>query len=272
MHDAVKNRLSGISGTILFLTLAMFVVVLTVEKLGFLDSREEEKTLPITAEGRVSARPDVGRITFSVVSEGKIPKIIQDENAKKINEILDFLKAEGVGEEDITTSEFSLQPRYYYPHDYPRIPCPLVLLSGEKFPCPPSERVIIGYTLSQSLSVKIHDLKKSGAVVSGAIERGANMAGDLVFAIEDSDSYKKQARELAMTKAKGQAEDLARLGGFKIGKVISIQEGYSYFPSPYIQSIKGGLGGDLERAAVAPEIQPGSQDVVVTLTVVFEIR
>ena len=93
-----------------------------------------------------------------------------------------------------------------------------------------------------------------------------------MFSVDDIDKYKKEARESAFNKAKNQAEDLALLGGFKINKVISIQEGYSYYPRPYAVGGAEVMPAPAEKGSVAPQIESGSQEVVVTLTVIFKIE
>lgn len=247
--------------TMFFFAASLFLVILLVFGGVFLwekthpSSPQVQSTIPITAEGKVFSQPDVAEITFTVTSEGKDPKVIGDENAQKVNAITSFLKDEGIKEKDIKTSQYSLQPVYSYPPYAP-----------ERKP------VLTGYIISQSINIKIRSFEKAGSLIAGSIERGANQISSLVFTIEDIDKYKKEARELAFSKAKAQADDLARLGGFSIGKVLSIQEGYSYYPGPY--PMRGGAevmpvpGGEV----TAPQIEPGSQEVIVTLTVVFKIE
>ena len=63
---------------------------------------------------------------------------------------------------------------------------------------------------------------------------------------------------------------LAR-GGFRIGKLISVHEGITS-PEPIFAQRSFALaekGGD---AAFAPEIEPGSQEVKVNITLTYEIK
>lgn len=252
-----------------FVSATLLILVFAWQKV-FPSQPINDRTLPITSEGRVSVRPDLGQVTLSLTSEGKDPKSIEGKNAEKVNSIIAFLKNEGVKSEDIKTSEFSLQPKYYSPWDYPRIPCPVFDAEGNKiFPCPPINQIVVGYTITQSLAIKLRTFEKVGTLLSGAIERGATQVNSLVFSVDDPDQYKKEARAIAIRKAKDQAKELADAGGFKVGKVLSIQEGYSYFPQPYRLTESTGAPSP-EKAT--PQIEPGSQDVFVTLTVLFQIK
>lgn len=253
-----------------FLVSATLLILVVAWQKVFPGHSSIDRTLPITSEGRVSARPDLGQVTLSLTSEGKDPKTIEGKNAEKVNSIIAFLKNEGVANEDIKTSEFSLQPKYYSPWDYPRIPCPASDAEGKTFPCPPINQIIVGYTITQSLAVKLRTFEKAGALLSGAIERGATQVNSLAFSVEDPDQYKKEARAIAIRKAKGQAKELADAGGFRIGKILSIQEGYSYFPQLYRQGADSTGAPNAEKTT--PQVEPGSQDVFVTLTVLFQIR
>ena len=81
-----------------------------------------------------------------------------------------------------------------------------------------------------------------------------------------------EARAEAVSKAKTKAEALADAAGFRLGRLLSIDEGG---PGPIFE--KYGRGGDLAYAtaaasAPAPTIEPGSQEVLVALTLRYEIK
>lgn len=257
------------SRTMLFFVLAFSVAVFSALGAVVLWSKispatpVQERTLPISTEGRVFAKPDVGAVVLTVITEGNDPKAVEDENARKINAVIEFLKDEGVKDEDIKTSSYSLQPKYSYEQ-------PVILSEREK-PQPGPVSVIVGYTVYQSVTVKIRNFENAGVIIAGAVDRGVNQVSSLSFSIDDIDAYKKEARELAFNKAKDQAEDLARLGGFKIKGVVSIQEGY-YYPRPLYMEGAVALGVPETGSSTPPQIKPGSQEVVITLTVVFKIE
>ena len=79
---------------------------------------------------------------------------------------------------------------------------------------------------------------------------------------------------MAIEKAKVKAQDLAQAAGLKLGKVISVSETGSYggpiMPYEGMGIGGGGYGGDMKSAS--PNIEPGSQDVVANMTVVFEVK
>jgi len=143
-------------------------VYISIQSINILDSGDnnDENTITISAEGKVDAAPDVARVDFSVIAQGKTPKEVQRQVSEKMNKIADFIKEQGVDAKDIKTLNISVNPRYYYSYDYPRIPCPLMSevypSSSSPISCPPKSPVIIGYEASQTLDVKIRELDNEG--------------------------------------------------------------------------------------------------------------
>lgn len=215
-----------------------------------------DRSFSVAGEGKAVAVPDIAELSFGVLTEGgKNLADLQDQNTEKMDRVIAFLKDEGIDEKDIKTQYYNISPRYQY------FNCPPVPYGGV-ISCPPSE--IIGYSISQSVLVKVRDLNKTGTILSGVVERGANNVSGPNFTIDDRTELENQAREQAIKQAKEKAKSTAKAGGFRLGKLISIQEGFfSPYPVPY--SLEG-------RRGAGPSIEPGSQEIVVNVTLVYEIR
>ena len=235
-------------------------------------SRSSEPTsyrsFSVTGDGKAVAIPDVAAFSFSVITEGgKSLADLQKQNTEKANKAIAFIKSSGVDAKDIQTQNYSVNPRYQSFNCGPR---PLGMPYPEIAPCPPSE--IVGYTVTQSVGVKIRNFAKAGDIVSGVVEQGANSVTQLSFTIDDPSKPQSEAREKAIVKAKEKAKAVAKAGGFRIGRLLSIDEGG--YPGPYYDAY--GKGGGFVSAAVesapAPTIEPGSQDVTVSVTLRYEIQ
>ena len=219
-----------------------------------------ERVFTVSAEGKVVAIPDVANLNIGVLTEGgKNLAELQKQNTEKANKIISFLKEEGIEAKDIKTEYYNISPRYS------SVSCPPVIL--QTFPeivrpCPPPE--IIGYTISQNLSVKVRNLEKAGDILGGAVSRGANNVSGPNFTIDDPVKLQNEAREKAIKQAREKAKLMAKAGGFRVGRLVSIQEGFSGIPI-YSLEAKGG-------AAPAPSIEPGSQEIQVSVTLTYEIR
>lgn len=211
------------------------------------------RTINVSAEGKTTVAPDLATLSFSVVSQGKDPVQLQEDNNTKINNALDFVKAQGIDAKDIKTSNYNLSPNYHW---------------DEK------TRVssIDGYTLNQSVVIKVRDLSKVAVLLGGLPSKGINQIGGVDFSIDDQDKFLNEARQEAFTKARAKAEAMAKYSGARIGRVVTFSESGGGYPYPmyYAKEASIGMGGAPDMPP-APRIEPGSQDVTVNVNVVYEI-
>ncbi len=224
------------------------------------------RSFSVSGEGKVVTVPDVAAFTFSVVTEGgKNLSQLQKENIDKTNKAIAFVKNNKVDQKDIKTEGYNITPRYQY-YDCDRqvqiYPAP------ESTLCPPPE--IVGYTIIQTVGVKVRDFSKVGDIVAGVVENGANSVSGLTFTIDDRTKAENEARAEAISKAKEKAKAIAMAGGFNIGRLLSIEEGYQPY---YGYGMGGGMESvSLKSAAPAPTIEPGSQEVRIIVTLGYEIE
>ncbi|MEK7203670.1 MAG: SIMPL domain-containing protein [Patescibacteria group bacterium] len=258
----MNNELKNLAKVFL---LFLFVIAVFWYVSAYSRSVVPERVFTVSGEGKVVTVPDVAEVSFGVLTEGgKNLTDLQKQNTEKINRIVSYLKEEGIDQKDIKTQYYNISPRYQY-FSCPPGPLPLRLEAYlELRPCPPSE--IIGYSINQSVLVKVRDLNKAGDILSGVVERGANTVSGPNFTIDDPDALQNEAREKAIKKAKEKAKSLARAGGFRVGKLVSISEGFSGpIPLRFETLSKDGTGG-------GPSIEPGSQEVIINVTLTYEIR
>ncbi|HTK60484.1 MAG TPA: SIMPL domain-containing protein [Candidatus Baltobacteraceae bacterium] len=206
-------------------------------------------TIAISAEGKVTAQPDVASISVGVMTEKKTVAEAQKENTAKMNAIVAKIKSFGVSDDDIKTTNYSIYPQYDWIDN---------------------RQIERGFQVSQEVQVKVRDLAKIGDVLSAVGELGANQVGGVTFTIDDPEDLRQQARLQGLAKAKSKAQALAEAAGVKLGKVVGFSENESGVPGPvfYSKDAAMGLGGG---GAAAPSIESGSQDVVVNVTVLYEI-
>ncbi len=215
------------------------------------------RSFSVSGEGKIVAVPDVAEFSFSVLTQGgtDITKL-QKENTEKMNKAISFLKEKGVDSKDIKTENYNLEPRYQY-----------AKCNEETGVCPPSE--IVGYTITQSVAVKVRDFSKIGDIFSGVVTSGANSVSQLQFTIDEPEKLQNEAREKAIAQAKEKAKLVAKAGGFNIGRLLGIDENI-YSPPIYYRSFKAESSG--AGATVSPTIEAGSQEVKVNVTLRYEIK
>ena len=254
MNNSLKDRL--------YLTVIATLIVFAISTLWFVASysRATEPTsfrsFQVSAEGSVVTIPDIAQFSFGIITQGGIDLgITQEKNTKEMNAILTFLDNQEIEKKDISTKSYQVNPRYQY-----------YSCNKENGPCPPPE--IVGYTIEQTVQIKIRDFSVIGSLLTGVVERGANNISQLSFSVDDATKVQNEARKEAIEKAKTKAKALADAAGFKVGRLLSIQEGFVSFPR-YDDFVTLESAG---RGASAPTIEPGSQEVNVNITLTYEIR
>ncbi len=255
MSEKIKDYL-GVVGVI-FLVFLMGATITCLSIYRDSIPKNSLRSFTVSEEGKVVAIPDVAMFSFNVTTQGGMDvSSLQEENTEKMNKAIEFLKDNDVEDKDIKTLSYNIEPRYEYVNN------------GQFISYPRTDREIVGYTVTQTVSVKARDFSKTGELLSGVVNNGANSVSSLSFDIDDKEAYEQEARAKAILAAKEKAKIIAGTGKFKIGRLISVQE---YSSVPY-------FGGDrsfeaaLSSKAPAPVIEAGSQDVTVNVTLTYEIK
>ncbi|ARK23641.1 hypothetical protein SporoP37_02320 [Sporosarcina sp. P37] len=143
-------------------------------------NEEKTRTITVFGEGAVKVSPDTVHIILSVVSRGTELGEIQQENAKRMNQVIQALLSAGVAENSIQTIDFQIRPVYEY-------------INGEQR--------FQGYEVINSIRVTSDDLSRAGELVDLAVKNGANQIGSIEFKIQEQDMYYQQALALALQDA-----------------------------------------------------------------------
>jgi len=198
--------------------------------------------ITVTGLGTVTSVPNEAQFTIGVQSEGATAREALAANSEKMDRVLTALKSAGVDKSDIKTQDVSVSPSYA------------------------DEGRTDGYMARNSVSVKIDDLSKAGAVLDAASNAGANEVYGPSLTRSNQDSLQAKALRDAVGDARKKAEALADAAGVRLGTVTAITEGFSGGPEPYYE-------GGAERAVLdkAAPIEPGTQDVQASVTVTFAI-
>jgi uncharacterized protein len=213
---------------------------------------EPENQFSVQGEGSVFAPPDIAQISLGVkVEEERTAEAATKKGVEKMNQVIRAIKDAGVEEKDLKTTAYNLYPSY----DYTKA----------------EGRELTGWNLDQSVQVKIRELDKIGDVIAKATQSGANQAGGVSFTIDDEEELKSQARAKAIEDAKAKAKELSKQAGLNLGKVINVFESQTSYPQPYFaraESLDTGFGGGIP----APDIQTGENEVIVNVTLIYEVE
>ncbi|HDQ22683.1 MAG TPA: DUF541 domain-containing protein [Candidatus Uhrbacteria bacterium] len=211
-------------------------------------SPDIQRTISISGEGKVTAIPDIAMVNLGLETEKIDVTEAQDINSQTMNSLIEKLKTLGIASEDIQTTNYSIYPRYDWKDGM---------------------QVLRGYIVNQNVTVKIRQTDKIDQVLRIAGELKLNQIGGLSFGIDQPEVYRQEARVKALENAKEKANELARVMGVKLGKVVSFSENENYFPKAlpvYDSRAELGFG-----AGGTPTVEVGSQEIVVMATVLYEL-
>ncbi len=208
--------------------------------------------ITVLGQSKVSAIPDVASVSFTVSEEAVTASAAQSEATKKSNIALAVLTEIGIDESDVKTASYTISPKYAYVP-----PC-----YGY---CPSTPQRVTGYSVSQTIEVKIRDTAKVGDVLAKLGDAGISSLYGPNFTIDNEDELRAEARTEAIEKAQAKAELLADELNVRLVRVVSFWESGS--PMPY-----DAFGGAAEMAMKSPQIPVGENDIVVDVSITYEIR
>ena len=205
----------------------------------------------VGGRAKVAGTPDTLRLDLSVVASAtSVSEALASAN-RSASAVQKSLFDNDVQKKDLQTSGLNIQPEYDYSNNAaPRLK---------------------GYQVTESIGAKLRDLVRAGDVIGKAIGAGGNAirVNGISLDLEDTGALVSNARDKAFADAKAKAEQYARAAGRSLGDVISISEDVttpSPIPMPY------GLNATSAKDMASVPIEPGSQDVSVSVTVLFEMR
>ncbi|MBP97424.1 hypothetical protein CMK18_15855 [Candidatus Poribacteria bacterium] len=240
-----KNRFSVITTLLIILQL---VFLLSSCSNSNLPTAENDGIL-VTGSATIQSSPDLATLRVGVQSFDKnVEKAVNDNNTK-IESIILNLENKGLTEKDMETDQFNISPQREYRNNSPPI--------------------VVGYNVSNILTVKIRNLESLGEIMQVTVGSGANTINGLSFSIEDPNPLRQKARGLAMEDALSRAEILADASGVEVGKPISIQE-LSY-GGPVVKS-ENLAGAEFAMDARIPIQTPSEVGIQINLQVRFEIK
>lgn len=248
-----------IAATAALIFLALFLAAKAIDAFGNLgrSSMYPATTITVEGTGEATAIPDVARISFSVTEDATTVADAQNAATTKTDEALAALEDLGVEESDVKTLSYNVYPQYEYQN------CTAMY-------CPPtmSSPRIIGYEVSQTIEVTVRDTAKAGDILQALGTTEVQNISGPNFTVDDADSVKAEAREMAIAEAKEKAKQLAKELGVSLGKVVSFYEN-----TPYPMY---GYGGDMRMesavAQAAPSLPTGEQETSVSVSITYEIR
>ncbi len=209
-----------------------------------------DKTVTVSASGKVSVVPDMAEIIFGISTEDTDAAVAQDKNSKEAQKVVDKLKELGISEKSIKTSAYDIYPQYDYDAE-----------GGSR---------IVGYTVDTTLTVSDLPVSDAGNVISQCVSAGINSMNGINYSCSGYDDAYNEALAEAVNAAAGKAQVLATASGKSLGDVKSVVEGYQDVTLQYRSLDAAAFKNSMESSDAV--IMPGESDVEAQVTVTYALN
>lgn len=215
--------------------------------------RSETPTLTVSETGMVPHAPDTAVVTFGLATAGKSLAEAQRRNNSIMSKVMDRLSDLQIDRERIQTSSFTVSPQYRPPSNRPT-------------DASAASPEIIGYVVSNMLTVEIRALDKVGMVIEEVLNAGANTFHGLHWGLRDEQAVRLSALKLAADKVREKAAVLSEALRVKLVRVLSVNEG-GHVVRPTVTMARMAM----DASAGDVPISSGELKVEATVTLVYEI-
>lgn len=207
---------------------------------------ENNDTITVTGKAGMEATPDIAQVTIGVSTRASTPLAARQANAEAMNATLDAIRALGIEDRDIQTSNLNMYNTY---GDY---------------------GTVTGYRMSADLTIMVREISKAGEVVDAAIAAGSNELNGVRYLVSNRDELYNQALTDAVELARQKAEALAAAAGKQVGMVKQISETSEAAVTRRTYDMNADTGSAAAET-LKTVIQPGSTDIDAEVQVVFAL-
>ena len=205
--------------------------------------------LDLTATGEVTRVPDLAIISAGVVTRSTTATGAIQQAATRMARVREALRQAGIADKDIQTSNISLNPEYTYVNNQPPR--------------------LNGYTASNQVSVRFRDITNAGSILDALVKEGANQINGPNLTIDKPESALDEARAKAIANGRARAALYARALGMQVVRLLSVSESGGYAVPPPMPMV---MMAQERGAAADTKIDPGTQQLQVTVSMSFELR
>ena len=204
----------------------------------------------VTGEGEAAVPPDMALLSLSVMREARTAREALDANNAAMAEVIAAIKLFGIADRDLQTSGIQINPRYNYTNK----------------PDGTQDAELVAYQVTNTLSVRIRDLVKTGEILDKAVSLGVNQGGNITFANDDPSTVLSEARKKAVADAMAKARTLSDAAGVQLGRIIEISD-QTFSAQPMPIEAKA-----FDRAVAAVPVQSGENAYRVQVNMTFELK
>lgn len=186
----------------------MLRIALAVFLLALPARAQDASTITVSVTGNATAKPDMATLRLGVRREADTARAALDAANEAMSSVLDAMREAGIADRDLQTSDLGIRP-----------------IRDERSLPQPDRSPVTGYVVTNTLTVRVRDIARAGAILDRAVTLGVNTDGGISFSNADPEPITDAARRDAVEKATRQARTLAEAANVRLGALRTIQEG-----------------------------------------------
>ena len=217
------------------------------------DDVPERPAITVTGHAQISLAPDTAFVTLGMETTGKTVGEAHRQNKLVMNKVVERLRAL-----QMRMNAFR-PPHFRFRHNTGR------RSNASKARAGPPE--IIGYIISNTITVEVRNLDKVGPAIEESLAAGANQFHGLHWALRDEQQAKLGALKQAAAKAREKASALSEALKVRLIRLLNAtEESQVVHPVPKVTRSMMAMEGGGEVPVFSGEIK-----VEATVTLVYEI-
>lgn len=158
----------------------------------------QPNTIYVGADGKFETSPDTALIQFNISSQADTAKEAYELASKQAEQTRQVLRNNGVDPKSAEIGFFAVNPQYNWKDVKHRI---------------------VGYQVTTSVSLKLKDFSKVGAITQQLADASVGESQSLSYTLEGTDEAKGKAVADAYRRARASAQSLATASGRTLGEV-----------------------------------------------------
>jgi uncharacterized protein YggE len=209
------------------------------------------RRIVVVGEGEATVKPDLALLSLAVMREAPSASDALTLDSKAMSDVIAALKASGIADRDLQTSGVQINPHYEYINQ----------------PDGSQTAKLIGYQVTNTITVRLRDLSKTGEIIDKSVSLGVNQGGSITFTNDDPKATLTEARKKAIADAIDRAKTLTEAAGVKLGQVVEISDlSYAQPPLPITAKAYD------QAAAPTTPVEAGENAYKVQVNVTFELN
>ena len=181
------------------IALALLILALTVASPSQTPTLSvQPNTVFVGADGKFETAPDTALIQFNISAQADSAKAAYDQASKQAETTRQVLRNNGIDPKQAEIGFFSVNPMYDWKNP---------------------KRKVVGYQVTTSVSLKLRDFSKIGAITQQLADADVSESQSLSYTLENIDEAKGKAVADAYRRARASAQALASASGRTLGEL-----------------------------------------------------